>query len=177
MFMCYVRVSHDHTFQALRIANRPTFYGNSAIKAAANRGYGEERRSNDDDDSGGSGVGGRDIFENVDVENRYHALYEERMNPFDQFSQREKQRKLQELTVADRIVLNTAMALVSNQTGRNFLLMYLGLMHLLMFFIIYYTAHNVHSGCDPSLDHMSAAETAVLAAGDHPAAKATTFHL
>ena len=35
-----------------------------------------------------------------------------------QFSQREKQRKLQELTVADRIVLNTTMALVSNQTGR-----------------------------------------------------------
>lgn len=35
-----------------------------------------------------------------------------------QFSQREKQRKLQELTVADRIVLNTTMAIVSNQTGR-----------------------------------------------------------
>lgn len=35
-----------------------------------------------------------------------------------QFSQREAQRKLQELSVADRIVLNTAMALVSNQTGR-----------------------------------------------------------
>lgn len=35
-----------------------------------------------------------------------------------QFSQREKQRKLQELTVADRIVLNTTMALVSNPTSR-----------------------------------------------------------
>jgi hypothetical protein len=35
-----------------------------------------------------------------------------------QFSQREAQRKLQELSVADRIVLNTTMAIVSNQTGR-----------------------------------------------------------
>ena len=83
------------------------------------------------------------------VEDHYHALYEERMNPFDQvlllpigaartlshlhapsflpvclyvyvlqFSLREKQRKLNELPVADRIILNTAMALISSQVGR-----------------------------------------------------------
>jgi len=35
-----------------------------------------------------------------------------------QFSLREKQRKLNELPVADRIILNTAMALISSQVGR-----------------------------------------------------------
>ena len=40
------------------------------------------------------------------------------MQTFLQFSYHEKQRKLQELSVADRIVLNTTMAIVSNHTGR-----------------------------------------------------------
>jgi hypothetical protein len=61
---------------------------------------------------------------------------------------------LQELSVADRIVLNTTMAIVSHQIGRTFLLTYLSLMHLLVFVTIYYSAHRVNSyGCDPRLDH------------------------
>jgi hypothetical protein len=73
-------------------------------------GYGAEegRRDEDDDEESGGG----------DVEGRYHQLYEQRMNPFAEFSQHEKQRKLQELSVADRIVLNTTMAIVSHQIGR-----------------------------------------------------------
>eukprot|EP01041_Mallomonas_annulata_P004617 gene4617-9172_t len=39
----------------------------------------------------------------MDVEQRYRNIYETRMNPFAQFSHHEKQRKLQELSVADRI--------------------------------------------------------------------------
>jgi hypothetical protein len=34
-------------------------------------------------------------------------------------------------------------------------------MHLLVFFTIYYTAHQVHHGCDPALDHLAAATAAV----------------
>lgn len=114
-----------------------------------------------------------------------------------QFSQHERQRKMRELPVADRIVLNTTMALVSSANGRRcvsealatpssvshvhslfhmlylgvfcscccrFMLIYLGLMHLMVFGIIYYSTHHVHGGCDPSLDHISPAATAAIAA-------------
>jgi len=87
-----------------------------------------------------------------DVERRYGALYEQKMNPFAEFSQIEKQRRLQELSVADRIVLNTTLAFVSSHTGRSFLVVYLSLMHLLVFFIIYWQTHQHHHGCDPALD-------------------------
>ena len=49
---------------------------------------------------------------------RYSKLYETRMSPFAQFAQFENQRKLAELSVADRVVLNTTMACVSSHTGR-----------------------------------------------------------
>lgn len=108
----------------------------------------------------------------AEIESRYHSLYEQRMNPFEQFSQHEKQRKLQELSVADRIVLNTTMAIVSSHAGRTFLLVYMGLMHLLVFVIIYYTAHHVHAGCDPSLDHHAATTAAISSAVANIAAAA-----
>lgn len=53
-----------------------------------------------------------------EVEGKYGMMYEQRMNPFAEFSLIEKQRKLRELSVADRIVLNTTMAIISNHTGR-----------------------------------------------------------
>eukprot|EP01038_Epipyxis_sp_PR26KG_P006821 gene6821-9339_t len=52
------------------------------------------------------------------LDRRYADLYEQRMNPFVEFSQHERQRKIQELSVADRIVLNTTLAIVSNHLGR-----------------------------------------------------------
>lgn len=78
-----------------------------------------------------------------DVESRYSAMYEARMSPFAEFSSAEKQRKWRELSTADRIVLNTAMAVVTNATGRTFLLIYFGAMHLLVFGTMYYLAHSV----------------------------------
>lgn len=78
-----------------------------------------------------------------DVESRYSAMYEARMSPFAEFSSSERQRKWRELSTADRIVLNTAMAVVTNATGRTFLLVYFGAMHLLVFGTMYYLAHSV----------------------------------
>jgi hypothetical protein len=90
-----------------------------------------------------------------EVESRYGVLYEQRMNPFAEFSQIEKQRRLQELSVADRIVLNTSLAFVSSKSGRTFIVIYLGAMHLLVFFILYFSVHHFGGhGCevnDPSL--------------------------
>lgn len=131
-----------------------------SIASGSSNRYNEETRYSDDyyDYRGGNSSGaGRDI------ESKYASLYEQRMNPFAEFAMHEKQRKLRELSVADRIVLNTTLAIVSNNFGRNFLLIYFGAMHLLVFLTIYYTAHNVHHGCDPGLDnlHHNAAAAAV----------------
>ena len=112
-------------------------------------GYDDDGMEDDDFGArGGQGLG----HTNAEVESRYGVLYEQKMNPFAQFSQIEKQRRLQELSVADRIVLNTTMAFVSTQTGRTFLVVYLSLMHLLVFFVIYWNTHTHHHGCDPALD-------------------------
>jgi hypothetical protein len=85
-----------------------------------------------------------------DIEKRYHSIYEKKMNPFAEFSEFEKQRKLRELTIADRIVLNTLQTVINNHASRNFLIIYVGSMHLFVFLILYYNVHYVHRGCDIS---------------------------
>jgi hypothetical protein len=47
-------------------------------------------------------------------------------------------------------------------------MMYLGAMHLLVFFTMYYLAHSSHTACNPSLDHMSPQQ--------HVNLGAATFH-
>jgi len=86
-----------------------------------------------------------------DIEKRYHSIYEKKMNPFAEFSEFEKQRKLRELTIADRIVLNTLQTVINNHASRNFLIIYVGSMHLFVFLILYYNVHYVHRGCDTNI--------------------------
>lgn len=52
------------------------------------------------------------------AEARYGRLYEAGINPFTQFSQREKQRKYQELTVAEKITLSTTRMFLGNKFAR-----------------------------------------------------------
>lgn len=54
----------------------------------------------------------------IHIEKKYQGMYEQKINPFEEFSQFERQRKLNELSVADRMVLNTINTLVANQTSR-----------------------------------------------------------
>lgn len=87
-----------------------------------------------------------------DVESRYFEIYEQKLNPFNEFSRVEKQRKLHDLSVADRIVLNTTIAFVSSQAGRRFVVVYISAMHIMVFFVLYYVTHFAHYGnCDPAL--------------------------
>jgi hypothetical protein len=102
--------------KAMRISNRPVFYSASGRKSRDPQDMAREKERERDSQEERCEEEGED----VDLEGRYSSIYEERMNPFDQFSQREKQRKIQELTVTDRIILNTTMAVVSNQTGRKY---------------------------------------------------------
>lgn len=67
-------------------------------------------------------------------------------------------------------------AIFSNHFG-SLLLVYLALMHLLVFVTLYYSAHYVHYGCDPAIDHLihqhrqDLLEKAVIAANTIAASK------
>lgn len=102
----------------------------------------------------------RHVAESVEI--KYRSLYESRMNPFAQFSHLEKQRKVSELTVADRLVLNTVSSIVSSAAGRKGLLAYIALMHVLVFVTLYFTAHRVHHECPPCIHSAATALHNVL---------------
>ncbi len=58
------------------------------------------------------------------VEKKYEALYEQKLNPFTEFSEREKKRRTEELQLLDRIILNTALNLLSTNMGKIFIFHY-----------------------------------------------------
>ncbi|CAM9868688.1 unnamed protein product, partial [Ectocarpus sp. 8 AP-2014] len=76
------------------------------------------------------------------TEARYGQLYEARINPFTQFSQRERQRKYQELTVAEKITLNTTRMFLGNKFARNFVFFYVVLLHVVVFATLNYWTHS-----------------------------------
>ncbi|KAI8869168.1 hypothetical protein GQ42DRAFT_31434 [Ramicandelaber brevisporus] len=49
---------------------------------------------------------------------KYHEMYEERMNPFNEFARRESTRRYQSLNAADRAVLNAGRMIVMSRMGR-----------------------------------------------------------
>lgn len=88
-----------------------------------------------------------------DIEAHYQQLYEAQLNPFNLFEDMEKQAKVQELTVSDRVLYTSLSSLLSDKRGRFGLLIYVGVMHLFVFICIYWLTHNTHHGCDPRIDH------------------------
>ena len=116
--------------------------------------YGQTK-SNDkfrlDEESGGHAeVSFRHVTSEA-VEVKYRGIYESRLSPFEQFSQLEKQRKVAELSAADRLVLNTVTACVASPAGRSAMLAYIAVMHVLVFVTLYFTAHRVHHECPPCI--------------------------
>jgi hypothetical protein len=70
--------------------------------------------------------GGGDVEEGGGgAEDRYATLYEHKISPFAQFTTDERDRKMSELNVADRIVYVTATQVISSKAGRTVLTSYL----------------------------------------------------
>ncbi|CAN0277497.1 unnamed protein product, partial [Scytosiphon promiscuus] len=67
--------------------------------------------------AGGTGAG-EQVYSREQTEAKYGQLYEARINPFTQFSRRERQRKYQELTVAEKITLSTTRMFLGNKFAR-----------------------------------------------------------
>jgi len=78
---------------------------------------------------------------NVQVEDdsvkRYSSQYEERIDPFAVFSQREKQQRYSNLTAPEKVTLNMGRFILSNKIARTLVFFYTLLLHCLVFIVLY----------------------------------------
>lgn len=86
------------------------------------------------------------------VLNKYTSAYESRLDPFSKFSYREKQRRYTNLKLHDKFTLNFSRFILSNSTSRMIFCGYFIILHLLVFFNLYHSAHTTHSNRDLSIE-------------------------
>ncbi|XP_072164316.1 protein CASP-like [Diadema setosum] len=77
-----------------------------------------------------------------DTESRYQSQYEERLDPFNSFSRKERMRKYMGLSPFDKATLNTGRLILSSKIARTIFLMYIIILHLLVFLVLYKMAHT-----------------------------------
>ncbi|KAL3688801.1 hypothetical protein R1sor_015110 [Riccia sorocarpa] len=73
----------------------------------------------------------------VDIESKYKKMYEDDINPFAQFSKKEKERRYKELGIRDKITLSSGRFLLGNKYARTFIFFYSIGLHLLVFMSLY----------------------------------------
>ncbi|XP_031558255.1 protein CASP-like [Actinia tenebrosa] len=73
---------------------------------------------------------------------RYSSQYEQRLDPFAAFSQREKQQRYMGLSPHEKVTLNMGRFLLGNKMARTISFFYLLLLHLLVFLVLYKMAHT-----------------------------------
>uniref|UniRef100_K3WEU8 Protein CASP n=1 Tax=Globisporangium ultimum (strain ATCC 200006 / CBS 805.95 / DAOM BR144) TaxID=431595 RepID=K3WEU8_GLOUD len=86
-------------------------------------------------EDGNGGAGG-------DVEAKYKSLYEEKMNPFVQFNNLERQQRYTNLNTVDKILLNSARLFLGHRITRNIAFGYILLLHFLVFATLYSFMHG-----------------------------------
>ncbi|CAI5993800.1 unnamed protein product [Closterium sp. NIES-65] len=96
---------------------------------------------------GGAGAGGAGAAGGAGglagaAEVRYRKLYEEKMNPFTEFHQREQEKSYRNLRLHDKITLNSSRFLLTNKYGRAFVFFYTLLLHLFILALLYRSMHR-----------------------------------
>jgi homeobox protein cut-like len=89
-----------------------------------------------------------------DIEAKYQRIYEGQLDPFREFTEREKEERLRALNPADRITLSATRVLTGSKYMRMFLFAYSILLHLLVAFVLYYCGgstapHDPNAPIDP----------------------------
>jgi hypothetical protein len=75
---------------------------------------------------------GRNSIEEQATEGRYQKMYEEKVNPFAAFHQRERQQRYAELPAPEKLMLNFSQFFLANRHARLFLFGYMVCLHLLV---------------------------------------------
>jgi homeobox protein cut-like len=96
------------------------------------------------------------------VLNRYTNEYEKRLDPFTKFRSNERQKTYTNLKLHDKFTLSLGRFILSSKTGRLVFVLYIAIIHLLIFLSSYKIAHT-----ESEMNHMSA-ECAKMY-GDHMA--------
>jgi homeobox protein cut-like len=78
----------------------------------------------------------------AEVESRYKSMYDEKMNPFQQFNKIESQQRYTNLNTVDKILLNSAKLFLGHRITRNFAFGYILLLHFLVFSTLYTFMHG-----------------------------------
>jgi len=81
-------------------------------------------------------------LEAAGTEAKYKSMYDAQNNPFTQFSQMERQRRYGELSVAEKITLNTTRMFLSSKFARTFVFFYVIGLHALFCAAIMHWAHT-----------------------------------
>eukprot|EP00045_Choanoeca_perplexa_P012425 m.135612 g.135612 ORF g.135612 m.135612 type:complete len:660 (-) comp15997_c1_seq4:92-2071(-) len=79
--------------------------------------------------------------DNNDVLGRYSDQYEESLSPFQQFNTHERQRKMTNMGVGDRVIYSLGQAILGNKQARYLFLTYALILHLLIFVVLYKYSH------------------------------------
>lgn len=77
-----------------------------------------------------------------DTVSRYGPDYEESINPFKAFNNKERQRKYFNLSPADKFTLNLGKIVLSNKYGRLMVFIYILVVHALVFLVLYKLSHT-----------------------------------
>ncbi|XP_010551156.1 PREDICTED: protein CASP [Tarenaya hassleriana] len=72
-----------------------------------------------------------------DVESKYKKIYEDDINPFAAFSKKEREQRIKELGIRDRITLSSGRFLMGNKYARTFAFFYTIGLHILVFTCLY----------------------------------------
>eukprot|EP00160_Parvularia_atlantis_P014617 Unigene3741_Nuclearia_a/m.11426 Unigene3741_Nuclearia_a/g.11426 ORF Unigene3741_Nuclearia_a/g.11426 Unigene3741_Nuclearia_a/m.11426 type:complete len:398 (+) Unigene3741_Nuclearia_a:1021-2214(+) len=73
----------------------------------------------------------------TDVTSKYRPIYEDRLNPFTEFNERERRKGYYNLNVAERATLNVSKFFLANKHARTFVFFYAVVLHLFMLSVIY----------------------------------------
>lgn len=98
---------------------------------------------------------------NDEIEDRYRAVYEEGLSPFQQFKGRETERALSNMGPFDRIMYSFTRVILANRVTRNLFMVYCALLHILVMVIVSHSA--TMSSSVPSMGAMTPSEDAVKA--------------
>ena len=130
-------ISHGHQAEARRLqADNLKLYEKVKFLQSTVAAAGHSR------DSSAATPIGRNSIEEQATEGRYHTLYEEKVNPFAAFHQRERQQRYAELPAPEKLMLNFSQFFLANRHARLFLFGYMVCLHLLVSGAMYAASHH-----------------------------------
>lgn len=103
-----------------------------------------------------------------DFEKPYSRAYADSLDPFLDFSRREKARRYANLSAAEKITLTSSRVVLANKFARTAVFIYVLVMHVLVFATLWHFGHVSHRGCGDHADHFW--DGATLGAPTGPAA-------